>query len=382
MTAAATTDECHVTRIERAAVVGSGHMGRGIALSLLRAGCDVVLFDNAPGRAADAVTWIARELERQAGKGTLSADDAATMSERLRAAHEIDDITDVDLVVEAIVENLEAKRALFAQLDGIVRPDTLLATNTSTLDVNALAEATNRRAQVCGLHFFSPAHVQKLVEVIDARHTSTHTLDAVLDLVVRMGKTAVVAQVGYGFIGNRVFDAYVLEALNCALEGASPAQIDAALENFGFKMGPFRVMDLVGLDILWHIRREAGDAEEPGWALLGDVVARGDFGNKTGAGWFAHGEDRSVTERAEIAELISAAQKAGRVAHVPAESGPLDDHEIVTRCVGALAAEGQRVVADGIAASAEDVDTVFVLGYGFPADKGGPMTYGRAAGII
>ena len=382
MTTGVNTDVGPVRRIERAAVVGSGHMGRGIALCLLRAGCDVVLVDTAPGRAADAVIWIGRELERQAAQGRLSADDAATMSERLRAAHEIDDITDVDLVVEAIVENLEAKRALFAQLDGIVRPDTLLATNTSTLDVNALAEATNRRAQVCGLHFFSPAHVQKLVEVIDARHTSTHTLDAVLDLVVRMGKTAVVAQVGYGFIGNRVFDAYVLEALNCALEGASPAQIDAALEGFGFKMGPFRVMDLVGLDILWHIRREAGDAEEPGWALLGDVVTRGDLGNKTGAGWFAHGEDRSVSERAEIAELISAAQMAGRVAHVPAESRLLDDHEIVTRCVGALATEGQRVVDDGIAAIAEDVDTVFVLGYGFPADKGGPMTYGRAAGII
>jgi 3-hydroxyacyl-CoA dehydrogenase len=357
-------------------------MGRGIALSLLRAGCDVVLFDNAPGRAADAVTWIARELERQAGKGTLSADDAARMSERLRAAQEIDDITDVDLVVEAIVENLEAKRTLFGELDQIVRPEALFATNTSTLDVNVIADATNRHAQVCGLHFFSPAHVQKLVEVIDARHTSTHTLDTVLNLVARMGKTAVVAQVGYGFIGNRVFDAYVLEVLNCTLEGASPAQIDAALEGFGFKMGPFRVMDLVGLDMLWHIRREAGDAEEPGWALLGDVVAHGDLGNKTGAGWFAHGEDRSVSERAEIAELISAAQMAGRVAHVPAESRLLDDHEIVTRCVGALATEGQRVVDDGIAASAEDVDTVFVLGYGFPADRGGPMTYGREAGII
>jgi 3-hydroxyacyl-CoA dehydrogenase len=304
------------------------------------------------------------------------------MRQRVRATQELTDIAEVDLVVEAIVENLEAKRALFAQLDAIVSSETLLATNTSTLDVNVIAEATNRQPQVCGLHFFSPAHVQKLVEVIDARHTSAHTLDAMLDLVQRMGKTAVVAQVGYGFIGNRIFDAYVLEALHCALEGASPGQIDAALEEFGFKMGPFRVMDLVGLDILWHIRREAGDSDEPGWALLGDVVARGDLGNKTGAGWFAHATDRSITERAEISELISVAQNAGAVAHGSVEPQPIGAADIVTRCVGALAAEGQRVIADGIAAHAEDVDTVFVLGYGFPADKGGPMAYGRATGLI
>ena len=371
-----------MTRIDRAAVVGSGHMGRGIALSLLRAGCEVEVYDTAPGRATNAVTWIVAELERQTSKGALNADEAATMRQRVRAAAALADIAEVDLVVEAIVENLEAKRALFAQLDAIVSPETLLATNTSTLDVNVIAEATNRPQQVCGLHFFSPAHVQKLVEVIDARHTSTHTLDAMLELVARMGKTAVVAQVGYGFIGNRIFDAYVLEALHCALEGASPGQIDAALEDFGFKMGPFRVMDLVGLDILWHIRREAGDSDEPGWALLGDVVACGDLGNKTGAGWFTHGTDRSVTERVEIAALISAAQDAGGVAQGTLTSRPVSAADIVTRCVRALAAEGQRVVADGIAASAEDVDTVFVFGYGFPADKGGPMAYGRAAGLI
>ena len=371
-----------MTRIDRAAVVGSGHMGRGIALSLLRAGCDIVLYDSAPGRAADAVAWIGSELDRQASKGSLYADEATHLRARVRATDEMIDIADVDLVVEALVENLEAKRALFNQLDDAVRPDALLATNTSTLDVNVIAEATHRQSQVCGLHFFSPAHVQKLVEVIDARHTSAHTLEVVLDLVERMGKTAVVAQVGYGFIGNRVFDAYVLQALRCALEGASPGQIDAALEEFGFKMGPFRVMDLVGLDILWHIRREAGDSDEPGWALLGDVVARGDLGTKSGAGWFAHGKDRSVTERAEIAELILAARGTDRNAPVAGESRPLSEDEIVTRCVGALAAEGQHVLSEGIAASAEDVDTVFVLGYGFPADKGGPMAYGRATGLI
>ena len=366
-----------VTRIDRAAVVGSGHMGRGIALSLLRAGCDVVLCDSAPGRAADAVTWIVAELERQASKGSISADNVAQMSARVRPTDEITGIANVDLVVEAIVENLEAKRALFAQLDQVVRADALLATNTSTLDVNVIAQATNREPQVCGLHFFSPAHVQKLVEVIDARYTSADTLDAMLDLVERMGKTAVVAQVGYGFIGNRVFDAYVLEALHCALEGASPGQIDSALEEFGFKMGPFRVMDLVGLDILWHIRREAGDADEPGWALLGDVVSRGDLGNKSGAGWFAHGPDRTFSERPEISYLLATSQNAaGEEMHA------FTPDEIVARCVGALAAEGQHVVADGIAASAEDVDTVFVLGYGFPAEKGGPMAYGRAAGLI
>jgi len=357
-------------------------MGRGIALSLLRAECDVTLFDTAPGRAEEAVTWIVSELERQRDKGTVTAETVAHMTRRLSSAATLEEFTDVDLVVEAIVENLDAKRSLFADLDQIIQPDALLATNTSTLDVNVIAEATNRQPQVCGLHFFSPAHVQKLVEVIDARHTSAHTLDAVLDLVERMGKTAVVAQVGYGFIGNRVFDAYVLEALHCALEGASPGQIDSALEEFGFKMGPFRVMDLVGLDILWHIRREAGDADEPGWTLLGDVVSRGDLGNKSGAGWFAHGEDRSVTEREEIAELLVTARDASSTEGGVLPSAPIRSHEIVARCVGALAAEGQHVVAEGIAASAEDVDTVFVLGYGFPADKGGPMAYGRSAGLV
>jgi 3-hydroxyacyl-CoA dehydrogenase len=275
------------------------------------------------------------------------------------------------------VENLDAKRSLFADLDQIIQPDALLATNTSTLDVNAIAAVTARPAQVLGVHFFSPAHVQKLVEVIDARETSAGTLASALDLVSRMGKTAVVAQVGFGFIGNRIFDVYLLAALGCALEGASPQDIDRALENFGFKMGPFRVMDLVGLDVMWHIRREAGDAAEPGWTLLGDVVARGDLGNKTGAGWFAHGADRTFSERSEISELLATAQNG-----VGGEVHALAPDEIVARCVGKLATEGQRVVDEGIAASADDVDTVFVLGYGFPASKGGPMAYGRSAGLI
>ena len=364
-------------RINRAAVVGSGHMGRGIALSLLRAECDVTLFDTSPGRAEEAVTWIVSELDRQREKGTVTADAVTQMTRQLTSAATMAEFADVDLVIEAIVENLDAKRSLFAELDQIIQPDALLATNTSTLDVNAIAAVTARPSHVLGVHFFSPAHVQKLVEVIDARETSASTLSSALDLVSRMGKTAVVAQVGFGFIGNRIFDAYLLAALGCALAGASPHDIDHALEDFGFKMGPFRVMDLVGLDILWHIRREAGDADEPGWALLGDVVARGDLGNKTGAGWYAHGADRTFAERSEIAELLTAAQK-----RAGAEVRTWDPDEIVARCVGGLAAEGQQVVAEGIAESADDVDTVFVLGYGFPAGKGGPMTYGRQAGFI
>jgi 3-hydroxyacyl-CoA dehydrogenase len=352
-------------------------MGRGIALSLLRAECDVTLFDTAPGRAEEAVTWIVSELERQRDKGTVTAETVGQLTRRLSSAATLKEFADVDLVVEAIVENLDAKRALFAELDQIIQPDALLATNTSTLDVNAIAAVTARPAHVLGVHFFSPAHVQKLVEVIDARETSPGTLASALDLVSRMGKTGVVAQVGFGFIGNRIFDAYLLAALGCALEGASPHDIDHALEDFGFKMGPFRVMDLVGLDILWHIRREAGDADESGWALLGDVVARGDLGNKTGAGWYAHGADRTFAERSEIADLLTAAQKGAG-----AEVRTWDPDEIVARCVGALAAEGHQVVAEGIAESADDVDTVFVLGYGFPAGKGGPMTYGRQAGFI
>ena len=366
-----------VTRVNETAVIGSGHMGRGIALSLLRAECNVTLFDTAPGRAEEAVTWIVSELERQRDKGTVTAETVAQMTRRLSSASTLEEFADVDLVIEAIVENLDAKRSLFADLDQIIQPDALLATNTSTLDVNAIAAVTARPAQVLGVHFFSPAHVQKLVEVIDARETSAGTLASALDLVSRMGKTAVVAQVGFGFIGNRIFDVYLLAALGCALEGASPQDIDRALENFGFKMGPFRVMDLVGLDVMWHIRREAGDAAEPGWTLLGDVVARGDLGNKTGAGWFAHGADRTFSERSEISELLATAQNG-----VGGEVHALAPDEIVARCVGKLATEGQRVVDEGIAASADDVDTVFVLGYGFPASKGGPMAYGRSAGLI
>ncbi|CAB4888009.1 MAG: 3-hydroxyacyl-CoA dehydrogenase [Actinobacteria bacterium] len=364
-------------QVSRVAVVGSGHMGRGIALSLLRAECDVTLLDTAPGRADEAVAWITTELGRQAEKGALSADAAARMNARLNAALEMTEIAEVDLVVEAIVENLDAKRALFAELDRTVHPGALLATNTSTLDVNAIADVTSRGPQVFGLHFFSPAHVQKLVEVIDARDTSAATLATALDVVARMGKTAVVAQVGFGFIGNRVFDAFLLEALDCALEGATPRQIDAALEEFGFKMGPFRVMDLIGLDVLWHIRREAGDGDELGWSLMGDVVARGDLGNKTGSGWYTHGPDRTYVDRPEIDSLLTAAR-----GHVGVAASPMGADEIVARCVGALIAEGQQVVADGIAASAEDVDTVFVLGYGFPAEKGGPLAYGRATGMV
>ena len=373
----ASTSRDTFSRVNRAAVVGSGHMGRGIALSLLRAGCHVALLDMAPGRAEEAVIWIGLELDRQSQKGTLSTDAAVQMTGRLSAAVAMTDIADVDVVIEAIVENLNAKRTLFCELDQSVRLEALFATNTSTLDVNAIAEVTTRQSQVLGMHFFSPAQVQKLVEVIDARHTSARTLEVALDLVARMGKTAVVAQVGYGFIGNRVFDAYLLAALDCAVAGASPQNIDHALEDFGFKMGPFRVMDLVGLDILWAVRQQAGDADEPGWALLGDVVSRGDLGTKSGAGWYVHGADRTFSERTEIAALLG----TSRGAEQP-EARELTADEIVTRCVSALATEGQRVVVEGIAASADDVDTVFVLGYGFPADKGGPMAYGRATGLI
>lgn len=364
-----------VLRVERAAVVGSGHMGRGIALALLAAECNVVLFDTTPDRAAEAVLWILAELRRRAEKNPATAHDAARWQERLTAAVAISDVANVDLVVEAIVENLDAKRKLFSELDQIVRPEALFATNTSTLDVNVIAEVTTRRSHVLGMHFFSPAHVQKLVEVIDARETSSSTLNQVLNLVARMGKTAVVAQVGVGFIGNRIFDSYLLAALDCALAGASPHVIDHALEDFGFAMGPFRVMDLVGLDILWAVRQQAGNADEPGWTLLGDVVALGDLGNKTGAGWFAHGPDRAFTERAEIVALLGKTTQS-RQGH------KLTPEEIVTRCLTALAMEGQRVVVEGIAANTDDVDTVFVLGYGFPADKGGPMAYARSTGLI
>jgi 3-hydroxyacyl-CoA dehydrogenase len=284
-----------------------------------------------------------------------------------------------DLVVEAIVEDMAAKQRVFTELDQVSKPGTILATNTSTLDVDRIAEATSRATDVLGLHFFSPANVMKLLEVVRGSRTSVDVLATAMKLAKRIGKTAVVSGVCDGFIGNRMLEHYLRQATFLVEEGATPAQVDAALERFGMAMGPFRMSDLAGLDIGWRIRqRRYVDRPQVPWSRIGDrLCEQGRFGQKTRAGWYRYDEGRRDARPDPAVDAIVARyrQEHDIVARA------IDDAEIVDRCILALVNEGARVLDDGIAQRASDIDVVYLTGYGFPRHRGGPMFYAGQRGL-
>ncbi len=342
-------------RIKVAAVVGSGYMGSGIAQCLAQAGIAVRLFDEKLGAAAAA----AAALNAQPGRGGGS----------VSAVESLEQLADVDLVIEAIVERLDAKQALFSRLDRLLAPGAILATNTSTLDVDAIAAATGRPGDVLGLHFFGPAPVMRLLEVVRGAQTSGAVLASGLELARRMHKVAVVSRVAPGFIGNRIFDALLSQALAMVAEGLRPAAIDAALEADGWRMGPFRTMDLIGHDVL--VKARAGRSPTAGEAIQDRLVEAGRLGQKSGAGWYryAPGARRAAPDPAVEAWLP------------PAPSSPLTRAEIAERCLLAMVNEGAQVLAEGVAQRAADIDVAFVLGYGFPRLRGGPMFAATEMGL-
>ena len=362
-----------VPDVTTAAVIGGGTMGRGIALALLAAGIAVIVVETAPERASDATAAVLAELDRAVSRGRLKPAVRDVQAGRLRGEVGLHHLGEADLVVEAVFEDLAVKREVFAEVDRHAKPGALLASNTSSLDLNAIASATGRPADVVGLHFFSPANVMRLVEIVQGAATSADALARAARITRRMNKIGVVAGVGDGFIGNRMMDQYVRQAMALLKRGVTPDRVDAALESWGIAMGPFRVLDLVGNDIPWQARRSRGSVE-PEWWLADKLAELGRLGRKSGTGWYSYaGPVPELDPR--VGELV--ADWSG----VPNGRAVVSDDEIVERCVYALVNEAAAVMRDGVALRASDIDVVFLNGYGFPARRGGPLFYADHIGL-
>ena len=354
-------------------VIGAGTMGTGIAINFLNAGIAVRLLEVGQEALDKGVARIRQTYEGQVKKGKLDAAKLEARMGLLAPTLSYADLGAVDLVIEAVFEDMGVKEKVFRQLDAVAKPGAILATNTSTLDVDRIAGFTARPADVIGLHFFSPANVMRLLEVVRGAKTAPDVLATAMALAKKIRKAAVVSGVCDGFIGNRMINQYSAQALEMLDEGASVEQVDGAIEKFGFAMGPFRMSDLAGNDIGFHIRkRQYAEGKLKRKAVVADRLCEmGRFGQKTGAGWYDYKPgDRNAQPSTAVAELIDAARKEAGV--TPRR---IDDAEIVDRLVFALVNEGARILEEKIAQRASDIDLVYLTGYGFPMYRGGPMQY-------
>ena len=370
-------------KIASVAVIGAGTMGGGIAMNFLSAGLPVTLLEMKQEALDKGVATLRRNYEASVKRGKLTAEKLEQNMALLVPTLSYDGIKNADLVIEAVFEDMAVKQAVFEQLDAAAKPGAILATNTSTLDVDRIAAFTRRPQDVVGTHFFSPANVMKLLEVVRGKKTAKDVLVTVMQVAKRINKTAVVSGVCDGFIGNRMIEQYLRQAMFLLEEGASPAQVDRALERFGMAMGPFRMSDLAGNDVGWYIRKRRY-VEKPDvvYSRIADRLCElGRFGQKTGLGWYRYesGKRDAIADPA-VDELIAGYRK-----ELGAQSGTVPrkiaDDEIVERCVLALVNEGARILEEGIAQRASDIDMVYLTGYGFPLYRGGPMLYADMLGL-
>lgn len=365
--------------IRKVAMLGAGTMGVGISMNFLNAGIPVDILEITQEALDKGVATIRKNYERSVQKGRISSEQLNQMMALLRPTLSYDDIQDADLVIEAVFEDMNVKESVFKTLDKVAKPGAILATNTSTLDVNKIAAFTNRPADVIGTHFFSPAHIMKLLEVIRGEKTAKDVLATVMQLAKTIKKTAVVSGVCDGFIGNRMLEHYSRQALFLVEEGALPRQVDAALEKFGFAMGVFRVGDLAGNDIGWAIRKRRY-IEKPHvrYSKIADrLCEQGRFGQKTGLGWYRYEAGRRDAIPDPVVEKLIEDYRE-EIGITPRK---ISDTEIVERCVFALVNEGARLLEEGIAQRASDIDMVYLTGYGFPLYRGGPMFYADTVGL-
>lgn len=356
--------------VKSAGVVGLGLMGSGIATAALDAGLNVIAIEQSEDAVAKGRSRIEALLDRALQSGRIDAAGKHDRLRRLIARADPHALEDADLVIEAAFDDLDVKCALFKQLDGIVRPDAILASNTSYLDPDRIAAATTRPERVLGLHFFSPANVMRLVEVVRCARTAPDVLATGLAFAKRLRKLPVVCGVTEGFIGNRVFSAYRREAEFLLEDGALPHEIDAAMEEYGFAMGPFAVFDLTGLEIAWARRKRQATGRDPKarYVEIPDRLCEaGRFGQKVGRGWYRYQDGRRLVDP-EVTAMIEAARAAKRMT-----PRTISASEITQRLLAAMATEGTSLLAEGIAARASDIDLVMINGYGFPAYRGGPM---------
>ena len=365
--------------VERVAVVGAGTMGGGIAMAFANAGFPVTLLEADATALERGMATVRRNYEASVARGKLSAAEAGQRLGRISPTLSIVDAGSADLVVEAVFEDMPVKEGVLRQLEAVMKPRAILATNTSTLDVNRLAEATRHPGDFVGLHFFSPANVMRLLEIVRGAKTAPDVLATALAIAKRIGKVPVVSGVCDGFIGNRMLEQYLRQAYFLLEEGATPAQVDRALEGFGMAMGPFRMGDLAGNDIGWAVRKRRY-VEKPhvSYSRVGDKLCElGRFGQKTGAGWYRYEKgSREALPDPAVDDMIAAHRREQGIS-----ARGIEDAEIVDRCILALVNEGARLLEEGIAARASDIDVVYLTGYGFPRHRGGPMLHADMLGL-
>jgi 3-hydroxyacyl-CoA dehydrogenase len=366
--------------IKSVAVIGAGTMGGGISMNFLNAGIPVKILEMKQEAIDKGVGIIRKNYEGQVKKGKLKQDKYDQRMSLLTTTLDYNDLKDADLVIEAVFEEMGVKQKVFEKLDEVMKPGAILASNTSTLDVNKIASFTKRPQDVVGLHFFSPANVMRLLEVVRGAKTGKDVMATVMSVAKKIKKTAVVSGVCDGFIGNRMIEQYSRQAGFLLDEGATPQQVDRAIEKFGFAMGPFRMGDLAGNDIGWAIRkRRAQERPNMLYSRTADKLCElGRFGQKTGAGWY----DYQAGKRDAIPSELVVKMIEDHRKELGITPRKISDEEIVQRLVFALVNEGAHILEDGISSRASDIDMVYITGYGFPMHRGGPMLYADQVGLF
>ncbi|MBV9571376.1 MAG: enoyl-CoA hydratase/isomerase family protein [Alphaproteobacteria bacterium] len=351
-------------------IIGAGTMGGGIAMNFLNAGMPVTIVETKQDGLDRGLSTIRRNYESAAKKGRMTAAEVETRMALLTGTLSLDDLANCDLVVEAVFENMDVKKDVFRKLDAIAKPGAILATNTSYLNIDEMAAVTTRPDCVIGLHFFSPANIMKLLEVVRAKETSKAVIATAMQLAKRIGKIGVLVQVGYGFVGNRMLAQRQREADALVLEGAAPWDVDRVLVEFGFPMGPFQMRDLAGLDLGWS--RETSKS-----ATIREVLCEMDRrGQKTNAGYYDYDENRKAKPSATVERLVEDFRAKSGV-----QTRRISDDEILERCLYPMINEGAKILEEGIAIGASDIDVVWINGYGWPRYRGGPMYYAGEIGL-
>ena len=356
--------------IARVGVIGAGTMGGGIAMNMVNVGIPVTLVETSQEALERGLGVIRGNYDNTARKGRLSEADVVQRMGLINGSLQLQELAQCDLVIEAVFENMEVKKDIFTRLDAIVKPGAILASNTSALDLNEIASATARPESVIGLHFFSPANVMKLLEVVRGDATAREVIKTCMGFARRIDKVPVLVGVCHGFVGNRILFARQTQAQQLALEGAPPHQVDRVLYEFGFPMGAFQMSDLAGLDIGWNAETSRGET------IRDRLCEAGRRGQKTGAGYYDYDENRKPTPAPLVAELYTEfAARAGITQR------DIADQEILERCLLPMINEGAKILEEGIAIRASDIDVVYVYGYGWPVYRGGPMYYANSLGL-
>ncbi len=362
--------------IKTAGVIGGGTMGTGIAITFANAGIPVTIVEPNADQIGKSRQTIFGMFMHQVKRGRMTQEEAWKRGQAIAFSDDFAAVADCDLVIEAVFENMAVKKEVFGKLDPIVKPGAILASNTSTLDIDEMAAVTKRPEQFLGLHFFAPANIMKLLEIVRGKETSAQTLATAFKLAKQLRKVAVLSANAFGFIGNRMFFEYTREAVALAEEGVPPARIDAAMKKFGMAMGPFATFDLSGIDVFWHVAQGRPDLELARTPILDRLYEQKRLGQKTGKGFYTYAEgSRDAIRDEEIEKLFAELAKAAGVKQNP----DVSDEEIASRIVGALIKSGEEILRDGVALRPGDIDIVWIYGYGFPPYRGGPMFYSQEA---